>query len=43
MKEVIRLISFNIRMRLIDWLNKQEEPESIGWDWIKRINKLRIL
>ncbi len=31
---------FNIRMRLIDLLNKPKEKYNIGWKFIERIGKL---
>jgi hypothetical protein len=38
--QMIKLLFYNIRMRIIDWCNKPEVIELSGWDWVERIGKL---
>jgi len=37
---MIKLLWYNIRMRIIDWLHEPEEKYITGWKWIERIGKL---
>jgi len=37
---MLKLLWFNIRLRISEWCNKPEVIELSGYDWVERIGKL---